>query len=94
MLLLAALIAIRNGDFRSAVSIEPRNLLMCIPLIVLVSLTILFANENNTRLLEFGFASNSLTLISISHILLACFLAFSTLQGIRAQYIKNHITPS
>lgn len=88
-LLLAALMAVRSGDFRSAISVDRRNLLMIIPLIVLVSLTVLVANENHMHFLEYGFASNSITLISISHILLACFLAFSMLQGICSQYIKN-----
>lgn len=83
MLVLAVVIAYRNGELRSALSVDRRNVLMCAPLIVLVSLTILFANESKTRLLEYGFASGSLTVISVSHILLACFLVFSTLQGIR-----------
>ncbi len=83
MLFFAALMAVGNGDFSLAVSVDRRNLLMSIPLAVLVSLTLLFANENKVRLLDYGFASNSLTLISVSHILLACFLTFSTLQGIR-----------
>jgi hypothetical protein len=83
VLVLAVLMAVRNGDFRSALSVDQRNLLMGIPLTVLVSLTVLFANDNNTRLLEFGFVSSSLTLISTAHILLACFLVCSVLQGIR-----------
>lgn len=82
MLLVAGLIAYRNGDLREALFVERRNALMGIPLIALATLTILYANENSTHLLEYGFASSSLTLISVSHILLACVLAFSMLRGI------------
>ncbi len=83
MLLVAALIAYRNGDLRSALTVESRNIKMAAPLFILTSLTLLFANENNTHLLKYGFASSSMTLIAVSHILLAGFLALSTLQGIR-----------
>jgi membrane-bound metal-dependent hydrolase YbcI (DUF457 family) len=83
MLLVATLIAYRNGDLRSALSIKRKNILMVLPLIALISLTLLFANETNVQLIDYGFASLSLIIIAISHILLACFLAFSTLQGIR-----------
>ncbi len=94
MLVVALIVAHRGGDLGAAVSVGRGNVLMSIPLVALASLTVLFANENNTPLLDYGFASGSLTLISLSHILLAGFLAFSTLQGIRGlrrRRIKNTV---
>lgn len=80
----AALVAYQTGDLQEALTIGRENLRMIFPLFALVSLTLLFANETGVNLLNYGFASGSISLISVSHILLASFLALSFVQGLRS----------
>lgn len=81
--IVAAIVAYRMNDIREALTINRKNITMVIPLFALVSLTLLFANEIHVNLLDYGFASGSVSLISISHVVLALFLAMSFGQGVR-----------
>lgn len=88
MLLLAGFLAYRRGDLRRSLAMDGRNALMVIPLIGLVSLTLLFANEFNVDIIEYGFASVSLSLITISHIVFSVFLTASTMRGFQSRVIS------
>jgi hypothetical protein len=83
-LVVATFIAYSNGDLRSSMQVLPKNMLSFIPLIVLVSLTLLFASEFNINLIQHGFQGLSISLISISHIILALFLTLSAFCGLYA----------
>lgn len=88
MMLLGGLPAYKRGDLERSLAVDGRNVLMVLPLFGLVSLTLLFANEFNVDIIEHGFASVSLTLISISHIVLSLFLAVSTMRGIQGRLLS------
>ena len=55
--IIAAVVAYRMNDLREALTINRKKSMMITPLFVLVSLTLLFANENGINLLGYGFAS-------------------------------------
>ncbi len=79
----ASLVAYQVHDLREALTINRKNVMMSSPFVALVSLTLLFANETGINLLDYGFASGSISLISISHVVLTLFLALSMVQGAR-----------
>ena len=90
-LTVATFIAYSNGDLRSSMRVWPKNLLSFIPLFVLVSLTLLFASEFNINLIQHGFQGLSISLISISHIILALFLTLSAFCGLYAVIINKSV---
>ena len=81
-LIVATFIAYSNGDLRSSMQMRTKNMLSFIPLFVLISLTLLFASEFNINIIQHGFKGLSLSLISISHIILALFLTLSAFCGL------------
>ena len=87
----AAFVAYQMHDLREALTINRKNVMMVFPFTALVSLTLLFANGTGINLLDYGFASGSISLISVSHIVLALFLALSTVQGARGLLGHNRM---
>ncbi len=64
------------------------NLLIVIPLTAIVTLTVLFAGDNNIPLTVLAFSRKALTAITAGHAILVTALALGTLQGVRA-YSSN-----
>ena len=86
-LLLALLFMLRNGDAQSIFRGDSRNILIMIPFVAIVSLSLMFALDNNIYLPTYAFARKALIVITLGHYLLgfimslAIFLGFKTWFG-------------
>ena len=65
------------------------SLRIAIPLAAIVTLTLLFAGDNNIPLTVLAFSRKALTAITVGHVVLIGALSAGTLQGIRAYLVKN-----
>ncbi len=94
-LALVLVYAYRNGDYKLVLKPSRDGLLLAVPLLVLVTLTLLFAGDRSIPLTEFAFSRRALTVITLGHILLSGILALGVLQGFR-WYLGNrrakHVT--
>ena len=83
-LLLAAGISYYKNDLRRMLSIDIHNLLMFLPLLALLTSMLIFAVDwSLIPLVAYIWSRKLLTTIVLGHIILAIFLALSTLQGLR-----------
>ena len=83
-LLLAAGISYFNGDLKRMLSIDVQNLLMFFPLSALsLSMTHFAVDWPLIPLITYIWSRKILTIIVLGHIILAVFLALSTIQGLR-----------
>jgi hypothetical protein len=92
-LLLAVGISYFNGDLRRMLSIDIHNFLMFLPLLALLTSMLIFAVDwSRIPLIAYFWSRKLLTIIILGHIILAIFLAFSTLQGLRGlfNYHEQH----
>ena len=80
---LVILYAYKNGDYKLILKPQRDSLLLAIPLMAIVTLTLLFAGDNNIPLATLAFARRSLTAITVGHILLCGILGLGALQGLR-----------
>jgi len=85
-LLLAAGIVIFNGDIRRLLSVDARNFLMLFPLLGLLASLLVFAVDRPTTmpLVAYIWSRKLLTILVLDHVILALFLAVSTLLGLIA----------
>lgn len=83
-LLLVVVYVLRNGDYRQFTRPGRDSLRMAVTLASIVTLTLLFAGDNNISLTAFAFSRRALTLISLGHIFQAGALVLGTVQGLRA----------
>jgi hypothetical protein len=60
-----------------------------IPIISIVTLTLLFAGDNNVPLAEFAFSRKALTLITLGHATLIGVLVLGSFQGARNLIASN-----
>ncbi|HZY94845.1 MAG TPA: metal-dependent hydrolase [Candidatus Bathyarchaeia archaeon] len=81
-LLLVILYALVNGDYKLVTRPSKDSVYLAIPLVSIITLTLLFAGDNNISLSSFAFSRKALTLISIGHIVLALILATAVLEGL------------
>ena len=89
--------AYRNGDYKLVLKPTRDGLPLAIPLLALVTLTLLFAGDKSISLAEFAFSRRALTVITLGHILLSGVLALGVLQGFRwylAHRRAKHMTGS
>lgn len=84
-LVLAVILAYLNGDISQLLSKKPQSLLSVIPLLAMSSTTLIASTEFKVNLVQYGFASLKISLISVGHIVLGCFLLASAIQGIRGE---------
>jgi hypothetical protein len=84
MLLGVLLYMSRNGDLLTLVSKDSKNLYLLLPLLSIVSLSLLFSQDNNIQLATYAFSRTSLSVISIGHIVLGLVLGIGVVQGIRS----------
>ena len=82
-LILVIIYALKNGDSELVFKPQREGLFLAIPLVAIVTLTLLFVGDNNIPLATFAFSRRALTLITIGHIILAGILALGTVQGLR-----------
>lgn len=91
-LLLVVVYVFRNGDLHQFTKPGKERLPMAITLASIVTLTLLFAGDNNISLATFAFSRRALTLISLGHIFQAAALALGTVQGLRAYLAQEGTT--
>lgn len=80
--------AFLNGDYKLVFQARKESLLLGIPLVAIVTLTLLFAGDNNIPLTTFAFSRRALTIITLGHISLTGILAVGVVQGLRA-YLRK-----
>jgi hypothetical protein len=81
--------AFQNGDYELVLHSHRReSVLLAIPLVAIVTLTLLFAGDRNIPLVTLAFSRRALTVITIGHVALAGILAAGVLQGVRA-YLRK-----
>jgi len=83
-LLLVVVYVFLNKDYLLFTRPNREALPIAIPLASMVTLTLLFAGDNNIPLVAFAFSRRALTIISLGHIFEATALAIGTIQGLRA----------
>jgi len=89
---LALLYAVMNGDARAILRGDPRNRWIIIPLIAILSISLLFAQDNNIHLPSYAFARQALTGITIGHFLLGGVMALAIIQGFRSWFKNKQIS--
>lgn len=78
-----------NGDYKLVSKSQEGSLYLAIPLVAIVTLTLLFAGDNKIPLATVAFSRKALTAITVGHLVLAGILAVGVLQGIRAYLAKS-----
>jgi membrane-bound metal-dependent hydrolase YbcI (DUF457 family) len=73
-----------NRDYKLVTESHRESVYLAIPMISIVTLTLLFAGDNNVSLAAFAFSRKALTLITLGHTALIGILGLGVLQGIRA----------
>jgi hypothetical protein len=86
---LVLVLAYLNGDYKLVTESHRESAYLTIPMVSIVTLTLLFAGDNNLPLAEFAFSRKALTLITLGHAVLIGILGVAVLQGIRAVIIDN-----
>jgi LexA-binding, inner membrane-associated putative hydrolase len=89
--LLVILAALWNGDYKLVLKPSRQGLLLAIPLVSIVTLTLLFAGDKNLPLATFAFSRRALTIITVGHVLLSGMLGLGVIQGLR-WYLQNRRT--
>ncbi len=88
-LAIAMAYALRNGDYEFFRGPHEESMMMSITLVSIVTLTLLFAGDNNIPLATFAFSRRALTAISLGHVVLVLTLGLGTIQGIRSYLSKQ-----
>ena len=84
--------AFQNGDYKLVLhSRNKESVLLAIPLVAIVTLTLLFAGDQRISLVTLAFSRRALTTITIGHVALAGILAVGVVQGVRA-YLREPVT--
>src|SRR2546422_7807790 len=86
---LVLFLAYLNGDYRLVTESQRGSLYLVIPMVSVVTLTLLFAGDNNVPLSAFAFSRKALTLITLGHAALIGILGLGVFQGIRAFIADN-----
>ncbi len=73
-----------NGDYVLFSRQGKDSVRIAIPMAAIVTLTLLYAGDNQISLTALAFSRKALTAISVGHMMLVAALALGTLQGIRA----------
>jgi membrane-bound metal-dependent hydrolase YbcI (DUF457 family) len=73
-----------NGDYKLVTQFHRESAYLAIPMVSIVTLTLLFAGDNNVPLAEFAFSRKALTLITLGHAALIGILGLAVFQGVRA----------
>src|SRR5438552_10499630 len=83
-LVLVLIRAYLNGDYMLVTESQRRSIYLIIPMVSVVTLTLLFAGDNNVPLTAFAFSRKALTLITLGHAVLIGILGLGVVQGVRA----------
>ena len=89
---LVLVLAYVNGDYRLVKESHRESVYLVIPLVSIVTLTLLFAGDNNVPLAAFAFSRKALALITLGHAVLIGILGLGVVQGIRAVIAERERT--
>jgi membrane-bound metal-dependent hydrolase YbcI (DUF457 family) len=81
---LVLILAYVNRDYKLVTEPHREGVYLAIPMVSIVTLTLLFAGDNNVSLATFAFSRKALTLITLGHAALIGILGLGVLQGVRA----------
>ncbi|OLD01324.1 MAG: hypothetical protein AUJ07_11475 [Crenarchaeota archaeon 13_1_40CM_3_53_5] len=81
---LVLVLAYLNGDYKLVTESQREPIYLVIPMVSIVTLTLLFAGDNNVSLAAFAFSRKALTLITSGHAVLIGILGLGVVQGVRA----------
>ncbi len=87
---LVLIFAYLNGDYKLVTESRREGVYLAIPMVSIVTLTLLFAGDNNVPLAEFAFSRKALTLITLGHATLIGVLCLGVFQGVRAFAPKDN----
>ena len=90
---LVLFLAYLNRDYRLVTESQRESVYLVIPMVSIVTLTLLFAGDNNVSLAAFAFSRKALTLITLGHAVLIGILGLGVVQGIRA-FIADRKQPN
>jgi hypothetical protein len=80
---LVLVLACLNKDYKLLTESRREAIYLAIPTVSIVTLTLLFAGDNNVSLAEFAFSRKALTLITLGHGVLIGALVLGVFQGVR-----------
>jgi hypothetical protein len=80
----ALLYLYRSGDRQVLLHPDARNLRLLVPLVAMVSLSLLFAIDNDIHLLTFAFSRRALSAITVGHFVLGVVFSLGVLRGFAA----------
>lgn len=81
---LVMILALLNNDYKLVSRPRREGVYLAIPMFSIVTLTLLFAGDNNVPLADLAFSRKALTLITLGHFALIGILGLAVFQGIRA----------
>ncbi len=81
---LVLVLAYLNGDYKLVTESQRESVYLLIPMVSIVTLTLLFAGDNNLPLATLAFSRKALTLITLGHAVLIGILGTGVVQGARA----------
>ena len=91
---LVVVMAYINGDYKVVTERNRQGIYLVIPMVSIVTLTLLFAGDNpNVPLVSFAFSRKALTLITLGHFVLVGLLGIGVVQGVRALRDKMATNP-
>src|SRR2546422_6151406 len=86
---LVLVLAYANGDYKLVTRPNREAVYLAIPMVSIVTLTLLFAGDNYVPLAAIAFSRKALTLITLGHVALIGILGLGVFQGIRAFIADN-----
>ncbi len=86
---LVLVLAYFNGDYKLVTESHRESVYLVIPMVSIVTLTLLFAGDNYISLTSLAFSRKALTLITLGHAVLIGSLGLAVIQGVRAVVIDN-----
>jgi len=86
---LVLVLAYLNGDYKLVTESQCESVYLVIPMVSIVTLTLLFAGDNNVSLAAFAFSRKALTLITLGHVVLIGTLGLGVVQGVRAIIVEG-----
>jgi hypothetical protein len=86
---LVLILAYFNGDYKLVTRVNRDGIYLAIPMVAIVTLTLLFAGDYAYPLVSLAFSRKALTLITLGHMVLVGILALGVLQGVRASRLNQ-----
>jgi len=85
-LLLVLLYMLKNGDAKSILKGDSRNILIIIPLVAIASLSLMFALDHNIYLPAYAFSRKALTVITLGHYLLGFVMSLAIILSLKTWF--------